>query len=256
MTYTGDQRISLILSGLSVTTEAELSMLNKGSHHCGAALISPVWILSAAHCVAAHDKRKLSLLGGVTSLWDSSAQVRQIVEVVKHDMFDKLDYDIALLKVYPPFQLNENIYPIRLPEAGVELGEGATVTVTGWGATSLANTLVVLSQTAEDGEIEVRISENGSATSNLRRVDLTVITPQQCEESLSPIGIHEETMLCTWFPGGGKDACQGDSGGPLVHDNVLVGVVSWGIGCARAGNAGVFTKVSHFRDWIFHYSGV
>nr|CAD7431777.1 unnamed protein product [Timema monikensis] len=234
MTYTGDQRISLILSGISVTTEAELSMLNKGSHHCGAALISPVWILSAAHCVAAHDKRKLSLLGGVTSLWDSSAQVRQIVEVVKHDMFDKLDYDIALLKVYPPFQLNENIYPIRLPETGVELGEGATVTVTDWGATS----------------------ENGSATSNLRRVDLTVITPQQCEESLSPIGIHEETMLCTWFPGGGKDACQGDSGGPLVHDNVLVGVVSWGIGCARVGNAGVFTKVSHFRDWIFHYSGV
>nr|CAD7570185.1 unnamed protein product [Timema californicum] len=209
-------------------------MLSKGSHHCGAALISPVWILSAAHCVATHDKRKLSLLGGVTSLWDSRAQVRKIVEVVKHDMFDKLDYDIALLKVYPPFQLNERIYPIRLPEAGVELSEGATVTVTGWGATS----------------------ENGSATSNLRRVDLTVITPQQCEESLSPIGIHKETMLCTWFPGGGKDACQGDSGGPLVHDNVLVGVVSWGIGCARAGNAGVFTKVSHFRDWIRHYSGV
>nr|CAD7455332.1 unnamed protein product [Timema tahoe] len=181
-----------------------------------------------------YDKRKLSLLGGVTSLWDSNAQVRKIVEVVKHDMFDKLDYDIALLKVDPPFRLDERIYPIRLPEAGVELSEGATVTVTGWGATS----------------------ENGSATSNLQRVDLTVITPQQCEESLSPIGIHEETMLCTWFPGGGKDACQGDSGGPLVHDNVLVGIVSWGIGCARAGNAGVFTKVSHFRDWIFHYSGV
>nr|CAD7586767.1 unnamed protein product [Timema genevievae] len=199
-------------------------------------------------------------------------------------MFDKLDYDIALLKVDPPFRLNEKIYPIRLPEAGVELSEGATVTVTGWGATSengsatsnlqRVDLTVITPQQCEESLSPIGIheetmlctwfpgggkdacQENGSATSNLQRVDLTVITPQQCEESLSPIGIHEETMLCTWFPGGGKDACQGDSGGPLVHDNVLVGIVSWGIGCARAGNAGVFTKVSHFRDWIFHYSGV
>lgn len=43
---------------------------------------------------------------------------------------------------------------------------------------------------------------------------------------------------------------QGDSGGPLVVGDIQVGIVSWGIGCARADYPGVYTKVAAFSEWI------
>ena len=62
-------------------------------------------------------------------------------------------------------------------------------------------------------------------------------------------------MLCGGHLAGGKDACKGDSGGPYVceypnHIWKLEGIVSWGSGCGWADNLGVYTNVSHVRDWI------
>ena len=51
------------------------------------------------------------------------------------------------------------------------------------------------------------------------------------------------------------DTCFGDSGGPLMMFTpnkqwVLVGLTSYGHGCARKGYAGVYTRVAAFEDWI------
>ena len=97
----------------------------------------------------------------------------------------------------------------------------------------------------------------------LHGVELAVGTHEYCSNAWANRGnslVFNEKNLCA--DGEGVDACTGDSGGPLVikggkqKQDVLIGVVSWGIGCANIGVAsgkdspGVYTKVASHREWI------
>ncbi|XP_028171023.1 trypsin, alkaline A-like [Ostrinia furnacalis] len=59
-----------------------------------------------------------------------------------------------------------------------------------------------------------------------------------------------ERRCSGWLDVGGRDQCQGDSGGPLFHNGVVVGVCSFGYGCALPGFPGVNARVSSFINWI------
>jgi len=114
----------------------------------------------------------------------------------------------------------------------VKLGEGDICYVAGWG----------------------RIGETLGTARILQETQVPIVNNTVCDDAYVRNHVTEEAMLCAGYAEGGIDACQGDSGGPLicVEDNqpVLRGVVSWGIGCARRGLYGVYTRTSSYIDWV------
>ncbi|KAI4787378.1 hypothetical protein KUCAC02_036503 [Chaenocephalus aceratus] len=97
------------------------------------------------------------------------------------------------------------------------------------------------------------MKENKSICSSLQ---VPRIRTQQCEEQ-SGVKLTAN-MFCAGYIEGRQDSCKGDSGGPLVtqyhRTTFLLGIVSWGRGCARPGNYGIYTRVSNFLPWIHNHT--
>jgi trypsin len=61
-------------------------------------------------------------------------------------------------------------------------------------------------------------------------------------------------MICAGAAGLG--ICNGDFGGPLVFRGQLVGIASWGIGCADGQHPGVYTNIASLKSFITQVTGV
>jgi len=99
-----------------------------------------------------------------------------------------------------------------------------------------------------------RTKEKGPAATILQEAEVPVVGNATCNAPDAYNGAIKSKMLCAGYQGGKIDSCEGDSGGPLVlrgkDGPVLVGVVSWGEGCAREQRYGVYTRVDAYSDWI------
>ncbi|KAF2901182.1 hypothetical protein ILUMI_05000 [Ignelater luminosus] len=203
----------------------QLSFRFNDRHECGASLIRPNVAVTAAHCTKPASGFETSVRAG-SSLVDEGGQIAKVLEICDHPKYDTatFDYDVSVFLLDQPLVLGAGVQTIPLQHVNEEIPTGTVANVTGWG----------------------KLKEGGSLPEKLQEVQVPKIEFSECVKLYSHHNvIVTDRMVCFGFTEGGKDACQNDSGGSLVIDGMLVGVVSWGIGCAKPNQPGVYTKISH-----------
>ena len=196
---------------------------------CGGTLISSQHVLTAAHCTAGNTASNLAVLVGEHRIDDNSFTRIPVSAITDHPNYNSntLDNDYSILTLSSPVSTSDMVRPACLP-AGTSDYAGRTATVSGWGTTS----------------------SGGNQPTVLNDVQVTVQTNAQCNSAYG--GSITGNMICA--ADAGKDSCQGDSGGPMVVEEngkyAVVGVVSWGYGCALPQYPGVYARVTSKLDWI------
>lgn len=173
---------------------------------------------------------------------DDGEQVVSIESVKAHERYSACsyshnNYDIAILKTATPISWAftsdgyGSVNRICLPKASAEYNVGDNVTVSGWGV-------------EREGE--------GLISNTLNSVTVPIVSLDECKNTYGQ-RVNKD-HVCAGYSEGGRDSCQGDSGGPLIrHVNglsELVGIVSFGYGCAQKATPGVYTRVANFLPWI------
>lgn len=237
---------NLIVRGHDAAPDRYPYFVSLNDGNCGGALIAPDIVLTAGHCKP--PKHSTVHVGAYRYNEENADDDKDpeattttlgVKKTVRHPKFQQLgddefrnDFTVILLDGSVPLER----FPIlnRNPQIPAER---QTVTSMGLG-----------------------ITETGNRPDVLQEVQLNTISNQECslvssEEESFGNGRIVESHLCTFVaPNNTKDSCAFDSGGPIIVStgemDLLVGLVSWGIGCADPVFPGVNARVSVVSGWI------
>lgn len=193
-----------------------------GFQYCGGTLVDSDKVVTAAHCTVGKSPSSITVVGGREDKESNKGTVAAVRSIWIHPDFTDIrsGADISMLT------LSRNLPYEQAAIAGVKdaalYQPGVVGLILGWG----------------------RTSEDGNASRYLLAARVPLVSDRDCQAAYP--AFDRTSMVCAGLPQGGVDTCQGDSGGPLVVDKVLVGITSWGEGCAEPGLPGVYTRVAAY----------
>lgn len=241
---TGAARLPAITGGAPAaiaTSPWDVALIQKDTL-CSGSLLSPTWVLTAAHCMKGIQAGDIAAYSGLSDIRQRGpANQMAVTGVFVHPQWDPATYanDLALLQLQVPVALSPNVRPIPLPDGADPAAwpaKGVSAAISGWGSAS----------------------ETGQASDVLEAATVQVLGgPADSQCGRYGVTFSSTRSICAGMPAGGIDTCQGDSGSGLVVDlsgvPTLAGVTSAGEGCAEADYPGIYTRVTSYLPWIRQY---